>query len=271
MGRIKKAILFVGFACIAYIGGTLLLRKVARDSFVPQKDSLKGEVAIVAGASRGVGKGIAIALGEAGATVYVLARTSRGDKSERAKTYGGSVEETAEAVDAAGGRGVPMIVDCTSNEQVDAVVKKVVETEGRLDIVVGSVLNMPTESTRTHALDHHIKFWDRLDLWDTLVVSVAKSAYLLASSAVANTVAAGKGSQDNLLVVTIGGPTSTYVWNALYTPHKAFVNYFTRDAYTDLTMAGLEKDVSMLTILPGMVATERIILYSPDVEDRYGI
>ena len=79
--------------------------------------SLVGKVAMVTGSSRGAGKGVALALGEAGATVYVTGRTTRSGPKPRDGAPG-TIEETAEAVSAKGGHGIPVQCDHTNEEQV---------------------------------------------------------------------------------------------------------------------------------------------------------
>jgi NAD(P)-dependent dehydrogenase (short-subunit alcohol dehydrogenase family) len=98
---------------------------------------LAGRVALVAGATRGAGRGIAIALGEAGATVYCTGRTTR----ERPSEYGRpeTIEETAELVDAAGGRGIAVAVDHLEAGQVAALVARIDADHGRLDILVNDI------------------------------------------------------------------------------------------------------------------------------------
>ena len=98
---------------------------------------LDGRVALVAGATRGAGRGIATELGAAGATVYCTGRSTRGTPSG----YGGAetIEETAELVDAAGGRGIPVRVDHLDSEQVRALVERIDAEHGRLDVLVNDV------------------------------------------------------------------------------------------------------------------------------------
>src|SRR3954451_4472240 len=102
------------------------------------RQPLKGHVALVAGGTRGAGRGIAVELGAAGATVYVTGRTTRTARSpmNRAET----IEETAELVDAAGGRGIAIRVDHTKPDEVKALVARIdAEQDGRLDVLVNDI------------------------------------------------------------------------------------------------------------------------------------
>jgi len=99
--------------------------------------SLDGKIALVAGATRGAGRGIAMELGAAGATVYVTGRTTRAARSEYNRPE--TIEETAELVTKAGGRGIAVQVDHLIPEQVQALVKQIDDEQGRLDILVNDI------------------------------------------------------------------------------------------------------------------------------------
>jgi NAD(P)-dependent dehydrogenase (short-subunit alcohol dehydrogenase family) len=98
---------------------------------------LAGRIALVAGATRGAGRGIAVELGAAGATVYVTGRSTRAARSEMNRPE--TIEETAEFVERAGGRGIPVQVDHLEPERVHALVARIEAEQGRLDILVNDM------------------------------------------------------------------------------------------------------------------------------------
>ncbi|WP_055697456.1 MULTISPECIES: SDR family oxidoreductase [Streptomyces] len=110
-------------------------------SDTPRQDSaqpLTGKIALVAGATRGAGRAMAVELGRAGATVYVTGRTTREHTSEIGRTTE-TIEGTAELVDEAGGKGIAVPTDHLESEQVAALVERVDREQGRLDILVNDI------------------------------------------------------------------------------------------------------------------------------------
>jgi NAD(P)-dependent dehydrogenase (short-subunit alcohol dehydrogenase family) len=98
---------------------------------------LEGKVALVAGGTRGAGRGIAVELGAAGATVYVTGRTTRAQRSEYDRPE--TIKETAELVDQAGGKGIAVRVDHLEQAQVRALVGRIEGEQGRLDVLVNDI------------------------------------------------------------------------------------------------------------------------------------
>jgi len=120
---------------------------------------LKGKVSLVAGATRGAGRGIACMLGEAGATVYCTGRSVRGKSATKGRPE--TIEETAEMVTARGGNGIHVQVDHTDRDQVQSLFERVKqEQNGRLDILVNDMTgdaNMEFEPFLEHSLEKGLR------------------------------------------------------------------------------------------------------------------
>jgi NAD(P)-dependent dehydrogenase (short-subunit alcohol dehydrogenase family) len=113
---------------------------------------LQGRVALVAGATRGAGRGVAWARGEAGATVWVTGRSTAGRRSEYDRPE--TIEETAALVDAAGGRGVARVVDHLDPDAVAALVAEIDRESGRLDVLVNDIWG------GEHLVDWNVPVWE---------------------------------------------------------------------------------------------------------------
>ncbi|MFV2174473.1 SDR family oxidoreductase [Actinomadura sp. LOL_016] len=113
---------------------------------------LTGKVALVAGATRGAGRGIAAELGAAGATVYCTGRTTRSARSEMDRPE--TIEETAELVTAAGGEGIAVRVDHLDPAEVGGLVRRIDDEHGRLDVLVNDVWGSD------HLFERDTRLWD---------------------------------------------------------------------------------------------------------------
>ena len=198
------------------------------------------QVAVVTGASRGVGKGIAVALGARGATVYV---TGRSGSSERAHPLGGTVQQTADAVTAAGGHGVAVHCDHSNDEEVKALFDRVTEESGRLDILVNNATAVPRELAKPGP------FWEKsLDLLRILDVG-QRSHYVSSYYAAPLMIRTGGG----LIAFTSSYGGRVYMHGPAYGTGKAGVDKMAMDMAIDLR----DRDVAVLSLWLGFVRTER--------------
>jgi NAD(P)-dependent dehydrogenase (short-subunit alcohol dehydrogenase family) len=110
-------------------------------SWSPNTNALRGRVAVVAGATRGAGRGIAAARGEAGATVVCTGRSTRRSDSPTRSDYDRpeTIEETAELVTQLGGVGIPIVVDHLDKTEVGALADKIRAEHGRIDLLVNDI------------------------------------------------------------------------------------------------------------------------------------
>ena len=201
--------------------------------------SLAGKVALVTGASRGIGKGIALALGAEGATVYVSGRTV----DPGAQSLPGTVGETAEEVCHRGGKGVAVVVDHRDDDQVAALFDQIRCEQGRLDILVNNASAIPEDLTEPGP------FWEKpLSDWEMVDVGV-RSTFVAAWHA-AKTMAAHRSG----LIVAISGYTGvTYTYGVVFGMCKTAVDRMARDMAIELQPHG----VASLSLWQGLTFTER--------------
>jgi NAD(P)-dependent dehydrogenase (short-subunit alcohol dehydrogenase family) len=221
---------------------------------------LKGKVAVVTGASRGAGRGIALALGEAEATVYVVGRTARGGPKPPDGAPG-TVEDTAEQVTARGGVGVPVRADCTVEAEVDAVFERVGrEQGGRLDVLANAVWGAADAFA---SMEEWMAAWGR-PFWEAgtrewqSMMGAGPYAYFLASSRAARVMAAaGKGLivgvTDN---VVEGAPEGEYHGQLMWDLAHRCINRMLRG----MAVEGKPKGIAVVTLMPGFMQTERVLM-----------
>jgi NAD(P)-dependent dehydrogenase (short-subunit alcohol dehydrogenase family) len=207
---------------------------------------LAGTTAVVTGASRGVGKGVALELGAAGATVYVTGRsTSTGPLP-------GTVGETADEVTALGGTGVAVPCDHHGDSQVEAVFARVREERGSLDVLVNNVFSAPDLAVWANR-----PFWELpVAVWDELVGVGARSHYVASVFAAPLLFAAGGG----LIVNVSSSAAAAYQQNTVYGVGKAAVDKMTADLALELRPHG----VAVVSVWPGLVRTELLALAAED-------
>jgi NAD(P)-dependent dehydrogenase (short-subunit alcohol dehydrogenase family) len=148
-------------------------------SWTPDPDALRGRVAVVAGATRGAGRGIASALGEAGATVYCTGRSSRVTPLRSDYDRSETIEETAELVTAFGGEGIAVAVDHLDPAQVQSLATRVRDEQGRLDVLVNDIWG--AELLKGGPAQWDTPIWE-LDLDDGLrILRLAIDTHLITS------------------------------------------------------------------------------------------
>ncbi|KUI34986.1 short-chain dehydrogenase [Mycobacterium sp. IS-1590] len=201
--------------------------------------TLTGKVAVVTGASRGIGKGIALALGEQGATVYVTGRTHAAHMHE----LPGTVGETAAEIDRRGGHGVAVAVDHADDAQVSALFDRVQREHSRLDILVNNAFALPEDLTDGKP------FWEKpLDYWGMVDVGV-RSNYVAARHAAQIMVPTGTG-----LIVAISGYTGvSYTYGVVFGMCKTAVDRMAHDMAIELE----PHNVASVSLWQGLTYTER--------------
>jgi len=220
---------------------------------------LKGKIAVVAGASRGCGRGIALALGEQAATVYVTGRTIRGGPPP-VDGISGTIEETAEEVIRRGGIGIPVQVDHTSASQCKTLFDRVLTEQGRLDIFACAVWG-----GNERFVDPIWKqpFWNLpAAFWDDFMAAGPQAFWIGAREA-----ARIMSAQRSGLIAAISEPTiepdelsGNPQWDLFeHLPHYA-VNRLIASLAPEARKAG----ITLLGLLPGFMKTERVQVHMRD-------
>ncbi|MEE2683456.1 MAG: SDR family NAD(P)-dependent oxidoreductase [Actinomycetota bacterium] len=202
--------------------------------------TLKGKVAVVTGSSRGIGRGIAVGLGEMGATVYITGRSSG--------TGPLTIEATAELVNTAGGIGIPVATDLGDDLQIEELFENVRESQGRLDIHVNNAFKIPNPPVWGG------KFWEHpIQIWDDQVGIGLRSAYVSSVHAVRLMME----QTDSLrFVANISSSGSErYALSASYGIAKMGTDRLTRD----FAVEGKEDGLCVIGLWPSQVLTEFIL------------
>ncbi|MBA4856182.1 SDR family NAD(P)-dependent oxidoreductase [Nocardia farcinica] len=210
---------------------------------------LRDRVAVVTGASRGIGKGIALELGAAGATVYLTGRSTTPGKLP------GTVHETAARIDDLGGTGVPVVCDHRDDDAVARLFDRVRAEHARLDVLVNNVYNSPAAARWLGK-----PFWQvPPHAWDETFDVGVRSHYAAAVFAAPLLIESGG------LLVNISSPGARrYMHNAVYGVAKAALDRLTADLAHDLA----DTAVTVVSLWPGIVNTELLQLVPADAAGR---
>jgi NAD(P)-dependent dehydrogenase (short-subunit alcohol dehydrogenase family) len=213
---------------------------------------LNGKVAVVAGASRGAGRGIALALGDAGATVYVTGRTTRGGPKPIDGALG-TVEDTAEEVTSRGGQGIAVPTDCTNPAEVSSLFERVQGEQSRLDVMACSIfdgLNFMQGWGKP--------FWEQPDSDWREGIAGATALYLTARHATAM-----MAKQKSGLIVGITDMVMDDKEPRGYCGHMMQdIGHETIDRLMFNMSHELKKHrVAVCTLMPGFMRTERVLMH----------
>jgi NAD(P)-dependent dehydrogenase (short-subunit alcohol dehydrogenase family) len=201
--------------------------------------SLAGKVALVTGASRGVGKGCALSFADQGATVYVTGRTL----TPGSYPLPGTIGETASEVCRRGGKGIAVQVDHRDDARVAALFEQIEREQGRLDILVNNAFALPDTLTEPE------RYWEKpLSYWEMVDVGV-RSNYVAAWHAARIMVP----QQSGLIVAISGYVGVTYTYGVVFGTCKAAVDRMARDMAIELK----PHHVASLSLWLGLTFTER--------------
>jgi NAD(P)-dependent dehydrogenase (short-subunit alcohol dehydrogenase family) len=211
---------------------------------------MEGKVAVVTGASRGIGKGIALELGAAGATVYVTGRSVRPGRLP------GTVSATASEIDELGGTGVAVQCDHSNDADVASLFERVQYEQGNLDVLVNNVYDAPGSARWLGK-----PFWEvPAEGWDH-TFNVGVRSHYVASVMAAPLLMHGLGG----LIVNVSSPGAVgYTHNVVYGVAKAALDRMTADMALELE----PHLVSVVSIWPGIVNTELLQTIPPDEEGK---
>lgn len=202
---------------------------------------LEGKIALVTGATRGLGKGIAVGLGEAGATVYITGRTLESNDNS------GSLRETESAVIAAGGICIPIPVDHSNDERVRLLFERIQDEQGKLDVLVNNVysgVQAITDANKKGFWESEPNFWDACN-------NVGLRSHYVASVFAARMMT--QHQQGLICTISSWGGLS-YIFGVPYTVGKSACDRLAADMAIELK----PHNVTSLSIWPGIVGTEHI-------------
>ncbi len=211
---------------------------------------LHGKVALVTGASRGVGKGIAHALGASGATMYVTGRTEHSE--DATVPLPGTLHDTAALVTSAGGVGIPLRCDHREDAQVQALFQRIMAEQGRLDLLVNNAWEGYQAKQRSGKSGFKTAFWKLPPaFWDTMHTVGVRSHYVASVHAAAIMVQQTSGFIIHMSAMA----GQSYSDNVAYGVSKAAVNRMAVDMAHELRSS----NVAVVSLCPFMVATEMLM------------
>jgi NAD(P)-dependent dehydrogenase (short-subunit alcohol dehydrogenase family) len=214
---------------------------------------LAGQVAVVTGASRGVGKGIAVELATAGAIVYITGRTV--EEGAGPEGLSGTILRTAREAEELGGSCIPIRCDHRNDAEVAAVFRRVMEEEGRLDVLVNNVWGGYEELVVDGRYVESLPFWEQpLGRWDAMFAAGVRAHYIASVFAARAMIERRRG-----LIVTISfWAAQTFMGSPAYGAAKAADDKLIADMAHQLRPHG----VAAVSLYPGLVRTENVMRFA---------
>jgi len=204
---------------------------------------LQGKVALVTGASRGAGRGIAIELGKSGAIVYV---TGRSTSKSSTNDWPGTIDETVSLIKETGGKGIAIRCDHTNESEVEAVMQKIEKEQGKIDIIVNNVWGgneLPIEGK---------PFWElSAKHWDTMFTSGVRAQLLTNHYAVPLL----RKNKTGLIIHTTFWDENKYIGHFYYDLAKNTINRMTYTLANELK----EDGIAVIAVSPGWMRTELVL------------
>jgi NAD(P)-dependent dehydrogenase (short-subunit alcohol dehydrogenase family) len=214
----------------------------------PHSSALSDHVAVVTGASRGAGLAIAVVLGGTGATVYVSGRSRRDGR--RTEDLSGTIDDAADAVTEAGGRGIAVQCDHTVDAEVEALFQRVQSESGKLDLLVNNAWG----GYEAHDVaGFTAPFWEQpaVQRWDAMFVAGVRAHLMAARLAAPIMLAQRRG----LIVSTVAWAFDRYLGNLFYDVAKAATIRMAFGMAHELRPYG----VAAVALAPGFMRTERVM------------
>jgi NAD(P)-dependent dehydrogenase (short-subunit alcohol dehydrogenase family) len=210
-------------------------------------ETLSGKVAVVTGASRGAGRGIAVTLGDAGAIVYVTGRSIKGQTTT--ENLPGTIEETAEIVTTRGGKGIAVRCDHTVDSDVEELFGRVQREQGRIDLLVNNAWG---------GYEHHdprkfsAPFYEQpLRHWEGMFTAGVRAALIASRFAVPRMLPRRQG----LIVNITAWDRDKFLVNVFYDVAKTAINRMTYGIARELR----PHNIAAIAVAPGFMRTERVV------------
>ncbi|KAG5444230.1 Dehydrogenase/reductase SDR member 1 [Clonorchis sinensis] len=230
---------------------------------MPRSENL---VCLVTGATRGIGKGIAVGLSERGAIVYITGRTLK----QKEKGVRGSLEETAAEIESKGGKAIPVVVDHSDEKQITELFDRIQrEQDGRLDVLVNNVFSaIPFLKESSGKTYYQIDSRSPGEAWDEVNNVGLRNHYICATLATRVMIEHQKReptARPGLIVNVSSFGGSCYLFNPLYGCGKEALDRLTRDM--DIELKRNKVNICIISLWPGVVRTEELAQMASDKSD----